>query len=219
MDHAFWHDRWHRGDVGFHQSSVHDQLQRTWPKLAVQTGSSVFVPLAGKSLDMAWLAKQGHRVIGVELSEIAVGEFFSEAALTPTIVQTPSFLVFSAGPFTIYCGDIFDLTAQHLADVTALYDRAALIALPDHLRQRYVAHLTHLLAPESQVLLIAIDYPIGEMEGPPFAVPFKEVHQLYASTFDIDVIETRDGLAHSDNLKKRGITRLEETAYRLRRRA
>jgi thiopurine S-methyltransferase len=219
MDHAFWHDRWQRGDVGFHQAVVHDQLQRIWPRLAVQTGSSVFVPLAGKSLDMAWLAQQGHRVIGVELSEIAVREFFTEAVLTPTIVQTTSFSVFAAGLFTIYCGDIFDLAAQHLADVSAVYDRAALIALPEPLRQRYVSHLTHLLEPDSEVLLIAIDYPAGEMDGPPFAVPFKDVHRLYAPAFDIDVIETRDGLVHSDNLKKRGITRLEETAYRLRRRA
>lgn len=218
MDHVFWHDRWRRGDVGFHQSAVHDQLQRYWPSLKIKTDASVFVPLAGKSLDMVWLADQGHRVIGVELSEIAVAEFFSEAGLTPTIEQQPSFSLYTAGPFTLYCGDIFQLPARDLADVAAVYDRAALIALPADLRRRYVDHLAHLLVPPTEILLIAIDYPIDEMEGPPFAVPSNDVQHLYASSFDIDVLETRDGLVRSDNLKKRGVSRLDETAYRLRRR-
>ena len=219
MDPAFWHDRWQRGDVGFHQVVVHDQLQRYWPSLAIKPGAHVFVPLAGKSLDMLWLAQQGYRVSGVELSEIAVRQFFSESGLTPKMVQQPSFLQFSAGSMTLYCGDIFDLNTHDLADVAAVYDRAALIALPDDLRRRYVEHLARLVVPDAEILLIAIDYPVDEMDGPPFAVPTNEVHRLYAPAFSVDVLETRDGLVRSDNLKKRGVTRLDETAYRLRRRA
>ena len=35
----------------------------------------------------------------------------------------------------------------------------------------------------------------------------------------VEVLDVRDGLADSDNLKKRGVTQLQETAYLLRRRA
>src|SRR3546814_8021419 len=99
------------------------------PPLGLATGSRVFVPLCGKSLDMAWLAARGHRVLGVELSPLAVGQFFDENGLAPTKRESPLGTHFTAGPIEIICGDAFALDAQTLADCAAVYDRAALIAL------------------------------------------------------------------------------------------
>ena len=43
--------------------------------------------------------------------------------------------------------------------------------------------------------------------------------ELFGAAFEIEVLETRDGLAASANLQRRGVTRLQETAYLLKRRA
>jgi thiopurine S-methyltransferase len=218
MDKAFWHQRWENHDIGFHQQQIHPQLMRLWPTLGLPQESAVFVPLAGKSRDMVWLATQGHRVIGVELSDVAVHAFFEDGGQVPKRTWAGVFEVSSAGPFELYCGDFFDFPADALKDVVAVYDRAALIALPPGMRAHYVETLTRILPPSAIVLLIAIDYPKDEIAGPPFAVPSDEIHRLYGSVFDIEVCDVRDALAESDNLKKRGVTRLEETAYLLRRR-
>ncbi|MGQ0455779.1 MAG: thiopurine S-methyltransferase [Hyphomicrobium sp.] len=219
MDAEFWLNRWRLGDIGFHQPDGHDLLKTHWPALGVEAGATVFVPLAGKSLDMQWLAAQGHRVIGVELSALAVDEFFAAAAVAPAIEQRARHIVKSAGPTTFYCGDIFDLEPRDLAGAAAAYDRAALIALPAKMRVRYAQHMARLLPKDSITLLIAIDYPVGAIEGPPFAVPEAEIAQLFADQFNIEILETRDGLPFSANLKARGVARLDETVYRMRRRA
>ena len=219
MDAEFWRERWRRGDIGFHQSGGHDLLRKYWPALAVRPEASVFVPLAGKSVDMRWLAAQGHRVIGVEFSEVAIDQFFAENSLVPAIAQRGAFKRKSAGPYTLLYGDFFELTVDDLDGATAAYDRAALIALPPAMRPRYATYLASLLPAAARVLLISVAYPDGEIEGPPFSVPGDEVARLFDETFDIETLETRDGLAQSANLKGRGVTRLEETAYLLRRRA
>ncbi|HET6391096.1 thiopurine S-methyltransferase [Hyphomicrobium sp.] len=219
MDKAFWHERWQSREIGFHQQHIHEQLLRFWPKLGLPQASTVFVPLAGKSRDMVWLATQGHRVIGVELSDMAVREFFQEGGQVPNRSSSGGFEVSSAGPFEIYCGDFFEMTPDVVKDAVAVYDRAALIALPPDMRVRYAETLARIIPREAIIFLIAIEYPEGEITGPPFSVSPDEVRRLFGAAFEIDVLEARDGLAGSQNLKKRGVTRLVETAYLLRRRS
>jgi thiopurine S-methyltransferase len=218
MDHGFWQERWQRGEIGFHQARVNGLLSRLWPRLALPKESTVFVPLAGKSQDMAWLASEGHSVAGVELSEIAVSDFFKESGLTPERTSDGRFEISAAGRFKLYRGDFFDLTAEDLKDVAAVYDRAALIALPPAIRQRYAGAFARILPPDAVIFLISIEYPEGALSGAPFSVPQSEIEQLYGDAFDLEILERRDGLTHSENLKKRGVTWLEETAYRLKRR-
>ena len=83
MDAEFWLERWREGRTHFHQTRITPLLQKYWPTLAVPKGGRVLVPLAGKSLDMVWLAAQGHAVLGVELSQLAVDQFFEENELRP----------------------------------------------------------------------------------------------------------------------------------------
>jgi thiopurine S-methyltransferase len=219
MEYSFWEDRWQRGEIGFHQPHIHAQLQQFWPRLSLPKGSAVFVPLSGKTRDMVWLAEQGHTIIGAELSELAVRDFFQDCGLTPKVTSSGPFQVFEAGPYKIYQGDFFALSPDALRGVAACYDRAALIALPPDMRPQYAEKLASLLPPEAAIFVITIEYPEGEIKGPPFAVTQNEVRALYAKLYHVDVLEVRDGLAASDNLKKRGVTRLEEIAYLLRRQA
>lgn len=215
MHAEFWQARWTRSEIGFHSPEVNPYLQRHWPGLGLSEGSRVLVPLCGKSLDLAWLAGQGHRVLGVELAQKAVEDFFSEQQLQPQISQAGGFRLYRAGAVEIYCGDFFALTAQQLGDCTALYDRAALIALPAEMRGRYVAQLSQLLPRGCQGLLVTLDYEQERMDGPPFAVPDSEVQRLFTAPWQLATLESGDVL--SENLKfiQRGLQRLDERIYRL----
>nr|WP_298170727.1 thiopurine S-methyltransferase [uncultured Pseudomonas sp.] len=211
----FWQARWARGEIGFHLPEVNPCLQRHWPALALPGQARVLLPLCGKSLDIAWLASQGHRVVGVELAQKAVEEFFHEHALQPQISREGAFLVYRAGAMEIYCGDFFALTAQQLGDCQAFYDRAALIALPDEMRARYAAHLSAILPAADQGLLVTLDYEQAQMQGPPFAVSDGEVQQLFAGAWRIEALECGDAL--DEKFRQRGLQRLDERVYRLRR--
>ncbi|NMY25541.1 thiopurine S-methyltransferase [Pseudomonas sp. WS 5021] len=218
MESTFWHDRWARNQIGFHLPEVNPYLQRHWPRLGLVSGARVLVPLCGKSLDLMWLAQQGCRVLGVELSERAVEEFFQEQCVAAQISQRDSFKVYQAGTIELWCGDFFELSREDVAGCAALYDRAALIALPPLMRERYAAHL-QAIAPQVQSgLLISLDYEQALKAGPPFAVSDEEVRRLLAGRWRLSVLEQRDILAESPKFAQSGVTRLEERVYQLAQR-
>jgi thiopurine S-methyltransferase len=216
MDPAFWQERWKNQEIGFHQPDFHALLQKHWPQLDLRPGSPVFVPLCGKSLDMVWLAQQGLRVIGAELSELAIDEFFAERGLTPT-TRTAGSLVKSAGAYELWCGDIFDLPPEAVVDVAGAYDRAALIALPLPLREQYAEKLKALVPSRAPILLVTLEYEQAQMSGPPFSVPRREVHKLFDDTYRCDELECRQVIESHPHFKQRGLTALEECAFLLQR--
>ncbi|MBV4483128.1 thiopurine S-methyltransferase [Pseudomonas khavaziana] len=218
MDAKVWQERWATNQIGFHQVEVNPYLQQHWSTLALAAGSKVFVPLCGKSLDMMWLAGRGHRVMGVEVSEQAVKAFFSEQALTPQVDQRGAFKVYQAGLIEVWCGDYFALDAGAVADCKALYDRAALIALPQQMRPQYTEHLNTLLARGCEGLLIVVDYDQAQRAGPPFSVPDEEVRSLLGSHWSVVTLQEQDILSQSRKFMADGVTRLEERVYRLTKR-
>jgi len=175
------------------------------------------VPLAGKSLDLAWLAAQGHRVLGVELSPLAVAQFFEEQGLAPQVRESRYGRHYSAGNIELVCGDVFALDAEALADCAAVYDRAALIALPPPLRRRYVRELYALLPGGCRGLLITLEYPPHEKQGPPFSVPEDEVRELYGRDWEVTTLERRDILAQQPGFAAEGVSALETAVYALSR--
>jgi len=213
MHHDFWHERWQTGQVGFHQSAVHPFLERWWLRLGVPAGTSVYVPLCGKSLDMAWLAARGHRVVGSELSAIAIRDFFAERGLEPESGVQDGFRRHAAGPFELLEGDALELVPAILGPVGAAYDRAALVALPPDLRSRYAASLARLLPAGARVLLVAFEYPQEMKGGPPFSVEAAEVRALFEPAFAVEEVERLDILAASPKFAELGIPALHETAF------
>jgi thiopurine S-methyltransferase len=177
----------------------------------------MFVPLAGKSLDMVWLAAQGHRVLGVELSPLAVAQFFAEHDLQPEIVESRYGLHHRAGGIELILGDAFTLDAAALAECTAVFDRAALIALPVELRTRYVDALYARLPAGCRGLLITLEYPQHEKAGPPFSVTEAEVRERYGRDWTVSLLERRDILAGQQSFIDAGVTALETCVYRLQR--
>ena len=218
METAYWHERWREGRIGFHQDTVTPLLEQHWPSLGLPEGSRVFVPLAGKSRDMVWLRLQGHRVLGVELSRLAVEQFFAENGMRATTHESRYGTHFVADGIELICGDAFALNAEVLADCAAVFDRAALIALPPELRQRYVGELYPKLPNGCRGLLITLEYPQQQKAGPPFAVEETEVHALYDRDWTLSVLERSDILASQPGFVADGVTSLHNVGYRLQRR-
>lgn len=219
MEPGFWHQRWRDGQIGFHQERVTPLLEQYWAALDLPAGSRVFVPLAGKTLDMPWLAARGHRVLGVEISQLAVERFFAEHDLAATVRESQYGRHYAAGDIELLCGDVFALDAAALTDCAGVFDRAALIALPPDLRRRYAVELHARLPAGCRGLLITLEYPQHEKAGPPFSVPEDEVRALYGRDWAIDVLERHDILAAQSGFVAEGVTALHTVAYRLERRA
>ena len=217
MEPEFWTKRWQEGEIGFHRPEVHDYLARHWHVLKLEPESEIFVPLCGKATDMVWLAEQGHSIIGVELSPVAVDAFFAEQELQPTTRVSGPFMIKEAGPYTIWCGDVFALPPSVTRDISAVYDRAALVAFPPDMQPAYAAKLAELTPSRVPTMLVGLSYRQGEISGPPFSTPLPQVAMLFGPTHSLSIIEARDGLEQSENLKSRGVTWLEESLYILRR--
>jgi thiopurine S-methyltransferase len=211
----YWLKRWEEGNTGWHHQDFNPHLLGFWRALGAPPACPVLVPLCGKSQDMAWLAEQGHSVIGVELSPLAVEAFFVEQGLKPVREVSGDLESWRAGPYQILCGDIFRLQPQHLAGMGAVYDRASLVAFDPQQRQDYAGLLTRLLPSGSRMLLVAMDYSQAEMQGPPYAVTATEVERLFGDGFSIELLDTLDLLADTDRYADRGLTRLLEQVYRL----
>lgn len=218
MDPQFWHERWRNNEIGFHQDAINVHLQRAWPALGLAAATRIFVPLCGKSRDMLWLAAQGHKVVGVEISPVAASAFFAENSLVASREAAPPFTRWQSGEVTLFEGDFFQLDAERLAPVQGVYDRASLVALPPAMRPRYAQHMARLLATGTPVLLVAFDYPADEMNGPPFCVPHSEVDALFSPYFDIELCYSEDVLEANPRFRERGLTRISEEVYRLVRR-
>ncbi|MBJ9978262.1 thiopurine S-methyltransferase [Pseudomonas sp. S75] len=214
MEPAFWHKRWADNQIGFHQPQVNSDLIRNWPTLPA--ASRVFVPLCGKSQDMAWLAGQGYRILGVELSRKAVEAFFDEHQRVAEVERRGVFEVWRSGPIELWCGDVFALQPQDLADCAAVYDRAALIALPEALRKRYLELLCACLPHHCQGLLITLEYDQSRVEGPPFSVTETEV-RAGLGAWEITELQAPETLDSSPKFQAAGVPSLIERVYRLER--
>lgn len=193
-DNHLWLQLWRNSDTEFHQQAVNPLLARFWPRPQADQVRRVFVPLCGKSLDVIWLADRGYQVIGVELSPIAVRAFFTENRLRPVKRQLGPFTLWQAGNISILCGDYFALDKKHLGHIDMVYDRAALTALPEDLREPYVRQLRLIVPETANIFLLTIEdtedhQPVGSASGVDV-----EVAALYEKNFHIDLthVETDD---------------------------
>jgi thiopurine S-methyltransferase len=215
MDRKFWLERWEQKRIGFHEPGVNAHLQAFWPRLVLPASTKVFVPLCGKSSDLLWLRAQGHEVLGVEWSPVAVRDFFSENGLEPRRRRAGAFEEWSSDGVTLWCGDFFDLVPADLDGVGAVYDRASLIALPTSTREAYANQMVRVLPPVVPMLLITLEYDQSQMQGPPFAVHEPEVRALYEPHRGVRLLYELDVLDDSPRFRARGLTQLHEKVYGL----
>ena len=218
MDPDFWHQRWQQELIGFHQTETNHYLKKYVSMLGLAPGDTVLVPLCGKSLDMWWLHDQGYNVLGIELSPIACEAFFDEAGRQAGQISKGAFTSWKSAGVEILCGDFFNLSDDMLTDVRAVFDRAALIALPQEMRKAYVDHLAAILSPGVTGLLVTMEYPQPEMQGPPFAVLQSEVEALFGDQFAVELLEDVDVLADNARFRDRGLSAMHDKVFRFQRR-
>jgi thiopurine S-methyltransferase len=175
MDKAFWYEKWEKKQIQFHLDKANAMLVKHFAELSLEPGSRVLVPLCGKSLDIHWLLAQGYKVVGIELSELAIEELFAELAIKPAKTDEDSTLRFQSKDIDILVGDFFEVTKEMVGKVDCIYDRASLIALPQDMRKRYVDHL------------MKITY-----QGPPFRVDSQEVRHHYNDAYEVRLLQTYD---------------------------
>jgi len=171
-----WLDRWANGRTGWHEEDGNAGLKANWPSLESTANGRkrVLVPLCGKTPDLLWLAEQGHEVIGIELSEIAIRQLFTDHNLAYQVEEGEHLERYSADDvaLTLYCGDYFRFEDDPF---DALFDRGALVAIPEAMRAAYIDHTRKLLRPDATKMIITLEYDQSITPGPPFSVPGQEL--------------------------------------------
>ena len=214
---ANWLEFWENNEINWHSDVVTQELEEYLGLLKLEPGDKVFFPLCGKSLDMTYILNQGFSVIGVELSEIGIKQFFHENSLDFTISSVGEFDLYSAKNIEIYCGDFFSLTSKNLCDVKAVFDRKSLIALDRNLRQKYVKHLNDIISLGVRILLITLHYPQHQMSGPPFSVDKSEVESLFSMAFNYQELKPFQDIENGSKLERSGVDYIENAAYCLQK--
>ncbi len=193
MEHSFWHSKWQKNEIGFHEPEGNSLLVKYANTLLGNTvaknrGKRIFVPLCGKTRDIHWLLSQGADVVAAELSEVAIEQLFAELNVIPTVTTSAKGKVYSYDNLTVHVGDIFQLNQDDLGIVNGVYDRAALVALPSPMREKYARHLVTITRHAPQ-LIISFEYDQTSMAGPPFSVSEDTVVALYAPQYYIQLLE------------------------------
>ena len=209
MNPEFWHNRWQEKRTGFHQAEVNPLLIKHFSALRLPIGSRVLVPLCGKSVDMMWLVNEGYNVVGVELVETAVQDFFTEQNIQPIVSQhreNPAITCYQGQlrvgekqqTITLWVADIFALTSTDIGVIDAVYDRAALIALPADMRTKYSEQIRQLSGNVDKIasidscddkaapqLLITLHYDQSKKDGPPFSINNEQLKQYYGNHYQL----------------------------------
>ena len=214
METSFWTERWEQDNTPWHEGRVNVQLERYLDRLDLPPGARVLVPLCGKAEDMWWLLGRGFSVLGIDLSPVAVRGFMHDHALDFDEHQDARFLRLGAEGLGLLAGDFLAIESADLVEVDAVYDRAALVALPAEMRERYVAHLLHAVPASAPILLVSLEYDEAEMDGPPFNVTEAEVRRRFEERRRVEHLGAEQVIDGSGTgLKKRGLSSLIERAY------
>lgn len=202
MDKQFWINCWENNSIGFHEERPNQLMTSHFEFFSKKLlGKRLFVPMCGKSNDMIWFMQQGYHVVGAELSQIAVEDFFDNLNISPKILETTQFKQFSAPNIDIFVGDIFKLSSNEIGNVDAVYDRAALVAWAPDMQQRYVQHIVDMTNHAPQ-LVLTFDFFNKQIEkmsskeliesykqGPPFFITLEQMTKLYSSHYTINCID------------------------------
>lgn len=205
MNICFWNERWEKNEIAFHMKEVHPMMIKYFDKLHLSKGNRIFIPLCGKTLDISWLLSKGFYIVGIEINQEAVNMLFDELDVNPTISEFDTFTLYSAHNIEIFVGDFFNLTSEILGNVDAIYDRAALVALPIEMRLEYTSHLLNITNAASQ-LLISYEYEEKLKKGPPFSVKEMEIEHHYINYYEMTLLEENfdipNGLKKKFNAKE-----------------
>ncbi|RZG70981.1 thiopurine S-methyltransferase [Acinetobacter junii] len=193
MKHEFWHDKWQKNEIGFHLNQPHSLLVKYIDSLNLEKKNRIFLPLCGKSLDIHWLLAQGYHLIGIDLSPIAIEELMAELAIPFTERKLEKLTHYHHPQIDLFVGDFFELTSSNIGKIDAIYDRAALVALPEEMRTDYAQHLMQISNQATQ-LLISFEYDQSVMAGPPFSISPQQLKDYYSKQYQLQLLDSQTEL-------------------------
>lgn len=218
MEKSYWESRWKKNKIGFHTPQGEEALHKWWHHLITsEKDLNVLIPLCGKSPDIEWIAKQGANVIGVEFIELACEDFFKERKIHPFVQKHPFGNHYVYDRIELWASDLMKIPEAVLSISNLVYDRAALVALPPHLRVAYIEKIAKVLKPGSKMLLISFDYPQKEMNGPPFSIPEQEINVLFSKHYTIRLLEANEILSSLKKYEQKGLSHLKKLVFLLER--
>ncbi|KAM4630268.1 putative thiopurine S-methyltransferase isoform 1-T2 [Polymixia lowei] len=212
-----WEERWQEGRTGFHQPHAHELLENNIEKvLAGRTGVRFFVPLCGKAVDMKWLADMGHSVVGVEIAEQAIRQFFEDNNITYSeepVPAIPGAKVYKSSEknISLYQCDLYNFSSSIEGQFGAIWDRASLVAINPKDREKYASLIISLMANDCRYLLDTVLYNPEEHKGTPFFVPDEQVLSLFGNTCDIELMQSV--VIQTDRTKGWGMDSLTEHVH------
>lgn len=193
-----WEYRWSLDQTKFHMPKVHPMLQKHIDKLCQgKIRQRVYVPLCGKTLDMKWLADQGHEVVGNEYVDAGCRQFFEEQNIPYKSEPIPGVngVVYSStdgSSIKIYRCDCFDLNSKVIGTFDCIWDRGGFVALPIKDRQRYASSIIGLMKKDCRYLLDCFLVDNDIFAGPPFNCTDLNVTKCFADRCSIEKIDARD---------------------------
>ncbi|KAM4630256.1 putative thiopurine S-methyltransferase [Polymixia lowei] len=212
-----WEERWQEGRTGFHQLHPHKLLENNIEKvLAGRTGVRFFFPLCGKAVDMKWLADMGHSVVGVEIAEQAIRQFFEDNNITYSeepVPAIPGAKVYKSSEknITLYQCDLYNFSSSIEGQFGAIWDRGSLVAINPKDREKYASLIISLMANDCRYLLDTLLYNPELYKGPPFFVPDEQVLSLFGNNCDIELLQSVDAL--TDRQRAWGLDSLTEIVH------
>ena len=203
MEASFWIKSWELGGfyTSFHRKDIHPYVLEYMTPDEIEN-KNILVPLCGKAVDMLYLAQYANKVIGVELVEEAILQFFSENNLSYRKVDDETFI---SGNIILLKKDFMSLTNQEIGSIDWIYDRASLVALPLEMRKAYLKAIDRLSDIGTKQLIITLEYfPL--INSAPFSIPAEEVNEYYGEGHIIRHVE-------SPNLPNHGMVRKWNLEY------
>lgn len=217
MEISYWQSRWRKNNIGWHMDIVYPQLRNIWPQLSLASDTRILVPLCGKSLDMKWLADQGHDVIGVEVSQKALQEFMNNYPEEFTEKTSHGFTIYCSPSIELWEGDFLKLPSKEIPALDVIYDKASIVALPPGMRKEYAKKVLELCGENTQILLQTFEYNQDEMNGPPFSVDEKEIKHHFGDRFELTLLREQSKFEELSKFQFRGLTSyLKERVFHLK---
>ncbi|XP_051991973.1 probable thiopurine S-methyltransferase [Xyrauchen texanus] len=214
-----WEDRWQEGKIGFHKPHVHKLLENNLDKIICGRKSvPFFFPLCGKAVDMKWLADMGHTVVGVEISEKGIKQFFEDQSLAyheEPVPAIPGAKVFKSadGKISIYQCDLYKFSSTIAGKFGGIWDRGALVAINPCDRPKYATLLVSLMDSNCRYLVNTLEYNPELYKGPPFFVSEEHLNNLFGGACGIELVQCVDGF--EDKHKTWGLESMTEKVYLL----
>ncbi|KAM4706063.1 thiopurine S-methyltransferase-like isoform 1-T2 [Rhinophrynus dorsalis] len=195
-----WVQRWENRNIAFHQDNIHQFLSEFLDTMLNNREQlNIFFPLCGKAVDMKWLAHMGHNIVGVDVSEIGLKEFFEESKIDyveEAMTEIPGAKVFksTSGNISLYCCNIFDLSDSLIGKFGGIWDRGAMVAMNPCDRERYTNLMLSFMAKDCRYLLVTLNYNPALIKGPPFYVSDADLERFLGPLCTIKHLKTVDAM-------------------------